>query len=51
VRERSDSGMPVAATLPDSAEAGIYRQMAAQVWATLSGGGVDRRQPPRIVIE
>ena len=51
VRERSDTGKPVAATLPDSAEAGIYRQMAAQVWATLSGDGVDRRQPPRIVIE
>ncbi|MDQ0393991.1 Mrp/NBP35 family ATP-binding protein [Labrys monachus] len=51
VRERSDSGRPVAATLPDSAEAGIYRQMAASVWATLSGGGPDRRAPPRIVIE
>jgi len=51
VRERSDAGKPVTATLPDSLEAGIYRQMAAQVWARLSGEGVDRRQPPRIVIE
>jgi ATP-binding protein involved in chromosome partitioning len=51
VRERSDAGKPIAATLPDSAEARIYRQMASQVWARLSGEGVDRRQPPRIVIE
>ncbi|MBP0578818.1 Mrp/NBP35 family ATP-binding protein [Labrys sp. LIt4] len=51
VRERSDAGRPVAATLPDSAEAGIYRRIAAQVWAGLSGEGVDQRQPPRIVIE
>ncbi|GLS23654.1 iron-sulfur cluster carrier protein [Labrys miyagiensis] len=51
VRERSDAGKPIVATLPDSQEAGIYRQMAAQVWARLSGEGVDRRQPPRIVIE
>lgn len=51
VRERSDAGRPVAATLPDSAEAGIYRRIAAQVWAGLSGESVDQRQPPRIVIE
>jgi ATP-binding protein involved in chromosome partitioning len=51
VRERSDAGKPIAATLPDSTEARIYRQMASQVWARLSGEGVDRRQPPRIVIE
>lgn len=51
VRERSDAGKPIAATLPGSVEAGLYRQIAGQIWARLSGEGVDQRQPPRIVIE
>jgi len=51
VRERSDAGTPVVATNIESLEAGLYREMAAKVWAALSGEGAGRRAPPRIVIE
>ena len=51
VRERSDAGTPVVATNPGSTEAGLYREMAAQVWSALSGGTALRRQAPRIVME
>ena len=51
VRERSDAGTPVVATNPESVEAGIYRDLAGKVWAALSGGTIERRLPPRIVIE
>jgi ATP-binding protein involved in chromosome partitioning len=50
VRETSDTGRPVVATAPDSLHARIYRDIAAQVWASLSGKGV-AKTPPRIVIE
>jgi ATP-binding protein involved in chromosome partitioning len=51
IRERSDAGLPVVATAPDSQAAERYRAMAAQVWAALSAGTIDRRPPPRIVVE
>jgi ATP-binding protein involved in chromosome partitioning len=52
LRERSDAGRPIVATEPDSVEATIYRDMARQVWASLSGdGAVKLKAPPRIVIE
>jgi ATP-binding protein involved in chromosome partitioning len=51
IRERSDSGLPVVATAPDSEPAAIYRSIATNVWAALSGAAADRRAPPRIVIE
>ena len=51
VRERSDAGLPVVATAPDGVEAATYRAIAAQVWSALSGGTVERRPAPRIVIE
>jgi ATP-binding protein involved in chromosome partitioning len=38
VRVRSDSGEPIVATLPDSAHAAIYRDIARQIWAKLSSG-------------
>jgi ATP-binding protein involved in chromosome partitioning len=50
VRETSDTGRPVVATAPDSLHATIYRDIARQVWATLSGKGA-AKAPPRIVIE
>jgi ATP-binding protein involved in chromosome partitioning len=50
VRETSDSGRPVVATAPDSPHAVIYRDIARQVWSTLSGKGA-LKPPPRIVIE
>ena len=51
VRVRSDAGHPIAATAPDSVHAGIYRDIANTVWASLEGDGATRRQAPRIVIE
>jgi ATP-binding protein involved in chromosome partitioning len=50
LRETSDAGRPVAAVDPDGPHAQAYRDIARQVWATLSGGGA-RRAAPRIVIE
>ena len=50
VRLRSDRGEPVVATLPDSMHAAIYRDIAAQVWAAVEGGGL-ARPAPRIVVE
>jgi ATP-binding protein involved in chromosome partitioning len=43
IRERSDQGRPIVATAPDSAEAQIYRDIAARVWGevqTASGAAV-----------
>jgi ATP-binding protein involved in chromosome partitioning len=45
VRERSDRGEPVVASLPDGPHAAIYRDIARQVWAALSGGGLARPAP------
>jgi ATP-binding protein involved in chromosome partitioning len=50
IRELSDAGRPVVAADPDGPQAGIYKAMAQEVWATLSGGG-SARPAPRIVIE
>lgn len=50
LRERSDAGEPVVASLPDSLHSAIYRDVARQVWAALEGGGL-ARPAPRIVLE
>jgi ATP-binding protein involved in chromosome partitioning len=49
IRERSDAGRPVVATLPDSPHAQIYRSIAAQVRDQV-GAGMSR-VAPAIVIE
>jgi ATP-binding protein involved in chromosome partitioning len=52
LRARSDSGRPLVATVPDSPHARVYRDIARQVWASLSGtGDVTIKPPPRIIIE
>jgi ATP-binding protein involved in chromosome partitioning len=48
IREKSDAGLPVVATEPDSAIAGIYRGIAAKVRDQLAA---DTRTAPKIVIE
>ena len=48
IREKSDAGLPVVATEPDSAHAQIYREIAAKVRDQLSAAG---RAAPKIVIE
>jgi ATP-binding protein involved in chromosome partitioning len=50
IRELSDAGRPVVAADPDGPHARIYKDMAQQVWAALSGGAA-ARSAPRIVIE
>ncbi|HYF52906.1 MAG TPA: Mrp/NBP35 family ATP-binding protein [Salinarimonas sp.] len=50
IREMSDAGRPVVAMDPDGPGGRIYRDIAGQVWATLSGGGA-ARAAPRIVFE
>ncbi len=50
VRKRSDSGEPVVVSMPLSVHAGIYRDMAQRIWATLEGGQM-ARPAPRIVVE
>lgn len=52
LRARSDAGRPVVATDPGSPHAAVYRDIARQIWASLSGtGDVRLKPPPRIVIE
>jgi ATP-binding protein involved in chromosome partitioning len=49
IREKSDAGLPVVATVPDGPHAAIYRGIAARVRDGLAGGA--RRAAPKIVIE
>jgi ATP-binding protein involved in chromosome partitioning len=49
IRERSDAGLPVVATMPDGQHAQIYRNIAAQVRDQV-GAGMNR-VAPKIVIE
>lgn len=50
IRELSDAGRPVVAVEPEGPHARIYKDMAQQIWAALSGGAASR-PAPRIVIE
>ncbi|UVF20728.1 Mrp/NBP35 family ATP-binding protein [Microvirga terrae] len=50
IRELSDSGRPVVVADPDGPHAGIYKDMARQIWTALTGGAT-ARPAPRIVIE
>jgi len=51
IREKSDAGLPVVATEPDSAHAKIYRDIAVNVLARIKSGDGSGRQAPKIVIE
>src|SRR5437588_9223774 len=48
IREKSDSGLPVVATVPDGPLAAAYRDIAAKVRAQIKGPS---RPAPKIVIE
>jgi ATP-binding protein involved in chromosome partitioning len=50
IREKSDAGLPVVATEPDSSHAKIYRDIAAKVRDQLKGVAAGRAAP-KIVIE
>jgi ATP-binding protein involved in chromosome partitioning len=49
IRETSDDGRPIVVADPKSPHAQAYRDMAARVWAKLSGG--QQRAAPKIVVE
>jgi ATP-binding protein involved in chromosome partitioning len=49
IRERSDAGLPVVATMPDGPHAEIYRAIATKVRDQV-GAGMNR-VAPKIVIE
>ena len=51
IRERSDAGLPVVATAPDTSYAARYRAIAEAVKQRLEGEGTQRRAAPRIVID
>jgi ATP-binding protein involved in chromosome partitioning len=50
IRETSDEGRPITVSEPGSAHAQLFREIAAKVWAKVSGEGA-RRAAPRIVVE
>jgi ATP-binding protein involved in chromosome partitioning len=50
IRETSDEGRPITVSEPGSPHALLFREIAAKVWAKVSGDGV-RRAAPRIVVE
>ncbi len=52
IRINSDAGTPIVVADPQGAHAVVYRDIAAKVWASVTGEtGEVRRAPPRIVID
>ncbi len=51
IRETSDGGQPIVVSRPDSPHAAVFREIAAQVAAKTAPGGVERRPPPKIVVQ
>ncbi|MBA4205257.1 Mrp/NBP35 family ATP-binding protein [Pannonibacter phragmitetus] len=52
IRINSDAGTPIVVADPQGAHAAVYRDIAAKVWASVTGEtGEVRRAPPRIVID
>jgi ATP-binding protein involved in chromosome partitioning len=51
IRETSDEGRPITVSDPTSPYARTFRDIAAKVWAKVSGDTPARRTGPRIVVE
>jgi ATP-binding protein involved in chromosome partitioning len=51
IRETSDEGRPITMSQPASPYAQTFRDIAARVWAKVSGETPARRAAPRIVVE
>jgi len=51
IRETSDGGTPITIAEPDNPHALAFRSIAARIWEKVAGADVQRRPPPRIVIE
>ena len=50
IRETSDGGHPVVVSHPQAAHSHVYREIAAQIWSTVSDKS-QQRAAPRIIIE
>jgi ATP-binding protein involved in chromosome partitioning len=51
IRETSDEGRPITVSDPTSPYAQTFRDIAAKVWAKVSGDAPARRAAPKIVVE
>ncbi len=52
IRETSDGGRPVVVSRPDSANAKVFMDVAARIWAKLDAGAdAGRRGRPKIVVQ
>jgi ATP-binding protein involved in chromosome partitioning len=51
IREKSDSGLPVVATEPDSPHTQVYRAIASKVFEEMKAGAQGGRAAPKIVVE
>jgi ATP-binding protein involved in chromosome partitioning len=51
IREKSDSGLPVVATEPDSPHTQVYRAIASKVFEQMKAGAQGGRAAPKIVVE
>jgi len=51
IREKSDAGLPVVATEPDSPHTKIYRSIASKVLEQIKAGAHSGRAAPKIVVE
>jgi ATP-binding protein involved in chromosome partitioning len=50
IRSTSDEGQPIVATAPESPQAKIYCEIAANAWAELQGSSQTRVEPPKLDI-
>lgn len=50
IRAKSDSGQPITATAPESVHAGIYRELAAKVWAEIEASQGRAVAPPQLAL-
>jgi ATP-binding protein involved in chromosome partitioning len=50
IRERSDSGKPITATLPDSPHAQIYRDISAKTWSVLRSAAGEAGKAPKLAV-
>ena len=50
IRSTSDEGQPIVATAPESPQAQIYLEIAANAWAQLQGSSQTRIEPPKLDI-
>ncbi len=48
IRERSDAGQPIVATMPDSPHSKIFRDIAARAWSEIENSAGRRVKPPRL---